>query len=489
MPGTATPPSSQSCTETVDSVESGKDATRKLAAYAANLDYEALPPRLIELIKQCVLDILGVALAASSLAPEARIVVDYVKDIGGKPESSIWGFGGRAPAATAVLINGSLGHMLDYDDVANNGSGHVGVATIPVAFALAEKLGGMSGRDLITAIAAGSDVMVRLAESIDLADWPLTEGWFATQLFGCISGAATAGRLFRLDIDQMENAFGIGFNQMSGSRQMAVGAAAHVRGMQGGFGGQSATLAAELARRGLSGTKQAIEGRYGLFNTYVRTRTPKWDMLLDEFGTRFRFLDAHTFKVWPACNRNRATLAATLHLRQAHKIQPEDVESITVIGGTAGTQLLCEPLELKRRPQTSIAGKYSIPFTAAVMMIKGEVSIRAYTDEGLRDPAVLAMADRIRYDPTGQSTQRVSPPTVEIRLKDGRVLSHQAQGAPGDARNPLDRASRIAKFRDCVSFSANPVTAGNINRVIDQVENLENLADATEIIRLLAPHE
>jgi len=238
------------------------------------------------------------------------------------------------------------------------------------------------------------------------------------------------------------------------------------------------------AARSVSGS-----GLGGLFNTYVRTRTPKWDMLLDEFGTRFRFLDAHTFKVWPACNRNRATLAATLHLRQAHNIQPEDVESITVIGGTAGTQLLCEPLKLKRRPQTSIAGKYSIPFTAAVMMIKGEVSIRAYTDEGLRDPAVLAMADRIRYDPTGQSTQRVSPPTVEIRLKDGRVLSHQAQGAPGDARNPLDRASRIAKFRDCVSFSANPVTAGNINRVIDQVENLENLADATEIIRLLAPHE
>jgi len=102
----------------------GEGATRKLARHAATLEYEALPSPLVDLLKQCVLDTLGVATGASTLAPEAKLVADYVMDLGGKPESTILGFGGKAPAAWAAFVNGSLGHMLDYDDVGE--SGHPG---------------------------------------------------------------------------------------------------------------------------------------------------------------------------------------------------------------------------------------------------------------------------------------------------------------------------------------------------------------------------
>jgi len=306
----------------------GNDATRRLARHAATLRYEALPPALVELTKQCVLDTLGVTIGASSLSPEAKIVADYVHDLGGKAESTILGFGGKAPAPWAVFVNGSLGHMLEYDDL---GGGHVSIVTVPVAFALAEKCGGMSGRDLITAIAAGADVMTRLTLTIRIPDWTMTEGWFATQLLGFVGGAATAARALGLDEEGTENALGIGFNQMSGSRQMAVG---------GGL------------------------------------------------GTRFPLLDTHGFKVWPACGYTRPVNAAVLQLREELGLRPDDVESITVIGGTRATQLLSEPLERKRRPQVSIDGKYSIPFTTAVMMAKGGVTLLDYTDRGLRDPAV-----------------------------------------------------------------------------------------------------
>jgi 2-methylcitrate dehydratase PrpD len=300
--------------------------------------------------------------------------------------------------------------------------------------------------------------------------------------------------MLRLDAEQMENALGIGFNQMSGSRQMAVGAATHMRSMQAGFSGQAATAGAELAQRGLIGSKEVIEGCYGLFHNYVRTTSPDWDAIVGELGGRFPLLRTHGFKVWPACAYTRPTNAAILFLRKTHEIAPDAVDSITVVGGTGGTQLLCEPLERKRRPQTSIDGKYSIPFTTAVMMQKGNVTLRDYTDKGLCDPAVLAMADRVTYRTSsdmqssgGGSDDASRTTTVEIKTKDGRVLAHRPDGVPGDARHPVDPELLEAKFRDCVSFAAQPVDPASVERAIDMIWNLEKLNDATEIVRTLMP--
>jgi 2-methylcitrate dehydratase PrpD len=461
----------------------GKDATRNMARHVASLKYEALPEPLVDLMKQCVLDTLGVILGASGMAPEGRIAYEYVKSMEGKPESTLLGYGGKAPAAWATFVNGGLGHMLDYDDT---GGGHCSIATIPGAFALAERKGGISGRDLITAVAAGTDVITRLDVSIPIPEWTAAEGWFATQLFGFISAAATGGHVLGLNDEQMENAMGIGFNQLSGTRQMAAGASTHMRSMQAGFSGQGGTMAALLAERGMIGDKDFLEGKYGLFKTYVRTNDPDWDALVGDLGTRFPLLQTHGFKVWPACGYTRATNTATLKLRRDHKLTPEDVEHITIIGGHSNTQQLSEPVEKKRRPKIAIDGKFSIPFTTAVMMAKGNVTLRDYTEEGLNDPAVLAMADRVSYRPVAANEERTQFPEVEIKTRDGRVLRHKADSVPGDAKNPVDWDMLETKFRDCISFSAKPVSKANADRVIAMVRDLENLKDATEIIRLLS---
>jgi 2-methylcitrate dehydratase PrpD len=471
-------------------MKTGRDVTRRLARHAATLRYDMLPPALIDMIRQCVLDTLGVTIGASTLAPEAAILAGYVKELGGKPEATILGFGGKAPAAAAVLVNGSLGHMLDYDDLGE--SGHPSIVTIPVALAVAEKLGGASGRDLITAVAAGMDVMTRISRAIDVPDWTLTEGWFATQLLGFVAGAATAGRLLKLDPERMENALGIGFNQMSGTRQMAEGAATHMRSMQAGFSGQGAVLAAELARRGIIGSKDFVEGRFGFFRTYIRGCEPDWDAIVDGLGVKFPLLEKHGFKVWPACGYTRTTNASVLALRERHGLKPEDIESITIVGGTGGTRQLCEPIEAKRRPKISIDGKFSIPFTTAIMAVKGNVTLRDYTEEGLRDPAVLAMADRVSYRPDAQpvtgkgGSQDVSRTAVEIVTRDGRRFEQRSTGVPGDPKNPVSWEQLEAKFHDCVSFSAKPVSRDAAARAVELIRKLEAAPDATEVVRLLS---
>lgn len=467
-----------------------RSPTTRFAEHAATLRYEDLPPALVGLIKQCVLDTLGVSIAATTLAPEARIVADYVEDMGGKKVATVWGYGRKAPAPWAVFVNGSLGHMADYDDV--GAGGHVSIVTIPVAFAVGEQLGALSGRDLIAAVAAGTDIHTRLNAGIRIPDWTIAEGWFPTQLFGFVSGAATAARLYGADAATMENAFGIAFNQMSGSRQMAVGTATHMRSMQAGFSGQGAVLAADLARRGIVGSKEVLEGRYGLFKTYVRCE-PDWDAILGGLGATFPLLELHGFKVWPACGYTRATNTAIKQLREQHAIAPGEVESLTVIGGSGGTKLLSEPLELKRRPKLSIDGKFSVPFTSAVMMVKGNVTLRDYTDEGLRDPAVLAMADKVTYrvDPDGElpvgGYSSLSRPTVEIRTTAGKIYTCRPDGVPGDPRHPVSDDLLEAKFRDCVSFSAREIPATNVDKAIALIRDLENVADATGILRLLVP--
>lgn len=461
----------------------GENATCNMARHVAGLRYAALPAALVELMKQCLLDTLGVSVGASGMAPEGRIAHEYVKEMGGAPESTILGYGGKAPAAWAVFVNGGLGHMLDYDDT---GGGHVSIATIPVALALAEKKGGLCGRDFITAVAAGTDVMTRLDVSIPIPEWTAAEGWFATQLFGFIAGAATGGHVLGLDADQMENAMGIGFNQLSGTRQMAAGASTHMRSMQAGFSGQGGTMAALLASKGMIGDKDFLEGKYGLFKTYVRTSDPDWDALVGDLGTRFPLLQTHGFKVWPACGYTRPVNTATLKLRTEHGLRAEDVERITIIGGHTNTQQLSEPLERKRRPKIAIDGKFSIPFTTAVMMVKGNVTLRDYTDSGLNDPAVLAMADRVFYRPVAEGEVRTQYPEVEVKTRDGRVLRCKAQSVPGGPDNPAGWEQLEAKFRDCMSFSARPVSPEKIEQAIALIRDLENVKDVTEIVRLVS---
>lgn len=456
----------------------GHGTTRMLAEHAAGLTYDELPDDVVALTKRCILDTLGVIAGASRLSAEGKILAGYVRDQGGKPESTVFGFDFKAPAGWATFVNGSLGHMLDYDDVAN--ASHLSIATIPVALALAERQGGIDGKSFITAVAVGMDVMTRLNNAITIPQWISNEGWFATQVLGYIAGAATAGHVLGLTADQMENAFGTAFTQTAGSRQMAVDESTDLRAMQAGFSGQGAILAADLAQRGIIGSKEIIEGKYGFFKTYVRDNNPDWTALIGGLGAEFPVLQSHGFKVWPHCAHIRPCTAAVLELRRGG-ISPDDVEHIEIVGGSQATQLLSTPIDAKRRPQAAIDAKYSVPFTSAVAMVRGNVTLRDYTPEGLQNPDVLAMADRITYRPA-PSSHSLSP-TVEIQTKDGQTRSKHVDSVPGDADNPVGWTEIEAKFRDCVSFT--DVAPDKIDSVVTGVANLQNLDDVTELVRLL----
>ena len=466
-----------------DVLEFKAGATRKLAEHAVALKYEGLPQAVIDITKRCVLDTLGVTIGASGLIEESLVLRDYVKDQGGKAESSIWGFGDKVSAMQAAFVNGSMGHMLDFDDI---GGGHPSIVTVPVAFCIAEKIGGVSGKDLITAIAAGVDVYIRGNRAITVNDWTMTEGWFATQLFGYIAGAVTASHLLGADADQMENAIGIAYNQLAGSRQMATPASSHMRAMQAGYSGQGAVQAAELAARGIIGDKEVFEGRYGIYHNYVshRTTEPDWHELTGELGTVFPVLKQLGTKVWPACGYTRPVNAAIIYMRETHNIDPATVEEIEVRGGQGATRLLSEPAYEKARPKISIDAKYSIPYTCSIAMLKGDVRLGDYLDDALQNPVNHDMGDKFRYVEAPAASATSPMPIVTIRTNDNEY-KHQVTSLPGDVNNPVSQERLRDKFRDAASFSATPIADSDIEEVVSLCATLEILDDATSIIRLV----
>ena len=234
-----------------------RDLVHLFASHAAGLTYDQLPDEARLAAKKSILDTLGVILAASGTEPAVRAVIDIVKESGGTRDCTVLGFGGRAPAMMAALANGALAHCLDYDDQTPWGQ-HTASSIVPAAFAVAERQGGVSGRDLIAAVAAGQDIFARLrCHVVWKKDWNLST------VLAVFAATAAASRVMGLPALQTAHAMGIATMQSSGIMEMVAGRGSDLRGLYAGFSAKGAVLAAMMAQKGVTGIDRAFEGEYG----------------------------------------------------------------------------------------------------------------------------------------------------------------------------------------------------------------------------------
>src|SRR5436305_6374483 len=221
------------------------ELTRTLAAQASTVTYDALPEPVRELARQCVLDYYGVALAGAD-DPLAKILLDELAEAGGATQASIIGHAERLPALSAALVNGAIGHALDYDDVNLAMPGHPSVAILPGLLALAEQRGS-SAREIIAALVAGYETACRIGMALRPGHYNL--GFHATGTVGAFGAAAACAHPLGLDAEATARAPGIAGTQ-------AAGLKSHFRPMGKPFhAGQASPnrlLAARLAARGFS---------------------------------------------------------------------------------------------------------------------------------------------------------------------------------------------------------------------------------------------
>jgi len=445
--------------------------------------YLDIPQTAIEVAKKETLDTLGVALAGSS-SPGIKEIVELVKEWGGRPQSTIFGYGLRIPATMAAQVNASMAHALDYDDAHDGAIMHPGVITVMTSFAVAERIGGISGKDFIVSIVLGDDFLCRLGLAVAARVKPIKMGWHQTTLFGYLCAAAVAGRIIGLDKDRMVNALGIAYHQCSGNGQCTIDGALTKR-MGPGFAVSGGITSALMAERGITGAKNSLEGEWGLFNQYHRGNYDP-QVLTSELGKKYEGTNI-SIKPYPCCRGAHTSIDAALALVNENNINTSDIHKVIVFTGEGNFQLLCNPIEVKRNPRNAVDSQFSIPWVVATAIAKRKVAISDFTFEAIRNESFLEVSNKldVQIDPNLNRSDQLEPARVVINLKSGKVFTKQCDNASGSPEKPLSFGDCIDKFRDCSAYSIHPIPGNTIDRTLQFIEKLDELTDATEIIRTI----
>ncbi|WP_416139205.1 MmgE/PrpD family protein [Halomonas sp. HK25] len=455
-----------------------KDISYDFALFVENAKYSDLSEDAIDAAKKSILDTLGVILAASGMEPAVRGIAEIALEGGGRQESSVLGFGARVPAIMAAFANGAMAHCLDFDDHAPEGH-HPSSSIVPVVFALAERMGGISGKDMITAVAVGQDLFLRLRRNVG---WK--QDWHLTTVMGVFSATAAGAHVIGLSREQTVNAFGIAGNQASGTMELAYGVGSDLRGMYAGFTSKAAVLSVLMSQKGVTGTKSFFEGKAGLFNVYFDGQYDR-EKMLEGLGSVFDG-GSILYKPWPSCGASHAYIHATLELMKKHAITILDIEKINVYVGDFQNQL-CQPLESRRQPKTFADAKFSIPFVIALAATRGQVKVSDFTGDTLNDPEVLSAAQKVVpiFDTSFDWKSKLPEGRVEILTMDGRTLMRLGDDVPGSSETPMTWDYLYNKFEDAASLAAIPLALKSIERSQNMVRNLEKFDDATKVLEFL----
>ena len=240
-----------------------------------------------------------------------------------------------------------------------------------------------------------------------------------------------------------------------------------------------------MAEMGISGVRDCMESVAGFFNLYFRgDYEPKY--LTDDLGKRFEGINI-SFKRWPCCRLTHIPISAALDIMREHDIWPQDVAEVTLYV-SRDCEAICIPLEERRRPTTFMFASAQGIYPVAVAIAKREVTIGSFLPEGLKDPAILEIADKItpKHEPEFDGYSGTTPEAVEIKTKSGKTYSKRADIPIGNPKNPMTQEDFLTKFRDCVSYSAKPIAKEDIEKAIELLLNLEEVHDVRQIINLFS---
>lgn len=464
-------------------MEQAPDAVAILAERNAALRFESLPASTVLATKRLILDLLGIAYPgfAARAVPELHSVLTATYGAGGN--ARIWGSAGRLPAPEAALLNSAAAHALDFDDTHDRACLHAGASVVPAALAMAEQLGGVSGREFIAAVVAGVEWMCRMGVATRIP--PNASGWMYTALYAYFGATAATSRLLGLDAGATIDAMGIAYGQAAGNTQCMPDGALSKR-LQPGFGARAGVLSALLARSGISGVRNVLEGRAGLYNLYLRGEFDRERLLRD--ATPFE-MENLSYKPYPCCRHNHTAIDAVLELMDRHSLRAADVAAVAVGVNGEAFRNVCEPRAIKAQPRNVVDAQFSIPWCVAVAVLERTVPIESLAPEALGDKRILAMASRVecRLDPAIDRDfgTQVSPAEVRITLKSG--VSHVARKdfPLGSPEVPMDERSMNGKFRDCAAWRQPRWGGAETDRLIAAVYDLEKFGDVRQLVDLL----
>lgn len=451
--------------------------TKRIAAYASALAYEDLPASVVSTLKRIILDCLGTTLAANTLGAGVPELVRFSQDMSGTPESTLVGLGIKVSATMAAFVNGGMAHALNYDDMAETGV-HLGATSVPATLAAAERKGGVSGREFLAALAAGTELMARLGAATE--ESPGTQRKvLRTQLLGYFSAAVSAGRLLRLTALQMHSALGLALMQASGTMQVVLDGDP-AKAIYAAFPNYGGLLSALLSRQGLRADCAALEGSAGLFQLYYQGNYSR-EVLENGLGKEFHVANVR-FKPWPTSGVIHPFIEAALKCVTEENIQVPDVDHVRV-HGSPRIQRFCEPQKDRKHPLNPAAAADSIFFAVAKTIANRKVVLSDFMPQGLKQREVADLTERMDHSVDGTLGHSA---VVEITLRSGRRYTSRIATPLGHATRPLTYEQIVNKFLDCASYAAKPIAKENLNKVTELVNGLEEVPDVALLPALLS---
>jgi 2-methylcitrate dehydratase PrpD len=440
--------------------------TKELSRFIVELRIERLPQDVIEAAKKSLLDWIGVTLGGSK-DTVIQILMDVLNEIDGKGQSSIIGHNSRTTMLNAALINGTMSHILDYDDAHSVVRTHPSAPLVPALLVVAEHRA-LSGRELITALIAGLEATIRIGYALGKGYYE--KGWHATSVLGRLGAAAGVAKLLNLNMGQTSVALGLAATQAGGVRDVfgTMGKPFHA-----GKAAMDGLLAALLAKRDFSGPSDLLNPEAGFSHVFSDEYDPTF--IVNGLGVEYKTLE-NTFKPYAACLLAHPVIDGLITLKKEHNVEPDTIKEINIWVASLNLKVAGNP-----EPENGTQAKFSIHAAAALASIYGQATNSMFSNEIINDPRLRALMSKVK--PLVDDTLAETEAELTVVLDNGKHHSIHVVTPKGDPRNPLTFDDIAEKMRDLAQGVLSRDATDQIVGLTEDLENLDNVARLLNLCR------
>jgi 2-methylcitrate dehydratase PrpD len=440
----------------------------RLSEHFTSMRYNALPAPTRHGVKRLLLDYLGVAIAGSR-SDSGRVATRYVKGIGGKAQSSVIAAGVRLPMESAAFANAICSHSIELDDIDVLALFHLSPPVYSAALASGEAADA-SGKDLITALAAGCEMMERASKATNNA--LRNRGFHTTPTCGVFGATIAAARLLDLDAEQTTSALGLAGAQASGLMEM-YGPSMQKR-FNPGPTARNGVAAASIARQGFTGADTIFEGERGFCNAFSGDADPA--QLVYGLSRAYKLEIEH--KPYSCARPIHNAIDCALEIRNRHAPKLEEIRSITMARHPDWAHY-----HQNAAPRTYHEAQVSLPFSVAVALRDGQALLKQYSDANIANPLIKRLSSRVQFVVDKRLPRGVSC-RMTLEMNDGRKFVSQIDYPKGSIQNPMSDTELQAKFD---SLAAPVLGERRAGQLADAVWRVERAPSVRALMRLTAP--
>jgi 2-methylcitrate dehydratase PrpD len=369
-----------------------------------------------------------------------------------------------------------MARALEIDDCVDFLPVHPSASTVPALLTLAELNGGLTGREFLTAMAVGQDLIIRMGLAV--RQNAMQSG--RNNMFKIFGPTAALANAMGFGPDEARNALGLSFSFAVGDGQCALDGALSLR-LQQGIVAQGALLSVLLTSQGFSGAQDFLLGKYGYLNAFEPD--PRLEFLRRDLGRKW-YGEQITIKPFSACRATHASIDLCLQIRNETQLDPGRIRHITVRTCPEVSQLVGEPREQKIKPDSTPTAQFSIQYTVAAALLRGDVFLKELEPDCMQDSQVLDLARRVYVepDPLLRTELVLGRTEIEIELDKLPALKRTIELPLGNPERPMDFDACAAKFIKSADYAVHPIAAARLKKIIAMVSSLEELEDVATLI-------